>query len=176
MRVIHRVITMPEENSTSTGDQAGAAYDQQQAQASGKTFNQDDVNRIIADEKRAFQKRERELKAKADAWDKYEQSQKTQEEQLKEKYTNLEKEHLALKSSVELEKARIKAGRKFNIPEADWDRLRGATPEEIEQDAKDWAKSRGLDRAGGPTPKGNNNPARNPFNQAFLDATGRGGR
>lgn len=165
---------MPEEGNANTGD-AGAA-NQQQNQEPPKTFTQEEVNRMNAEEKRTWQKRERELKAKADQWDQYEQSKKTQEQQLQEKYANLEKEHNILKASMELEKARIKFGRKHNIPEADWDRLRGGTPEEIEDDAKTWAKSRGLDKAGGPTPKGGSNQTPSAFNQAFLAAAGKKGR
>lgn len=165
---------MPDEGTQNTG--AAGAASQQQNQEPPKTFTQEEVNRMNAEEKRSWQKREKELKAKADQWDQYEQSKKTQEQQLQEKYATLEKEHNTLKASMELEKARVKFGRKHNIPEADWDRLRGGTPEEIEDDAKAWAKSRGLDKAGGPTPKGGSGSARDPFNQAFLDAVGRGGR
>ena len=165
---------MSDEGTQNTGD-AGAA-NQQHNQEPPKNFSQEELNKILADEKRAFQKRERELKAKADQWDQYEQSKKTQEQQLQEKYAALEKEHNTLKASMELEKARIKFGRKHNIPEADWDRLRGGTPEEIEDDAKAWAKSRGLDKAGGPTPKGGSNRAPSAFNQAFLAAAGKKGR
>ena len=166
---------MLEDGTQNTGDGAGAA-NQQQNQEPPKNFSQDDVNRILADEKRAFQKRERELKAKADEWDRYQESKKTQEQQLQDKYAKLEKEHNSLKASVELGRARSKFGRKYNIPEADWDRLRGGTPEEIEDDAKTWAKSRGLDKAGGPTPKGGSNQAPSAFNQAFLAAAGKKGR
>ena len=165
---------MPDEGTQNTG--AAGAATQQQNQEPPKTFTQEEVNRMNAEEKRSWQKREKELKAKADQWDQYEQSKKTQEQQLQEKYATLEKEHNTLKASMELERARIKFGREHNIPEADWDRLRGGTPEEIEEDAKAWAKSRGLDKAGGPTPKGSGNQAPNPFNAAFLAATGRTGR
>ena len=162
---------------TSTGDIAGQGSDLGTTTTEQpKNFSQDDLNKILADEKRAFQKRERELKAKADRWDQYEQSKKTEEQKVAEEYKKLQAEHEALKGSIELEKARIKYGRKNHIPEADWDRLRGSTPEEIEEDAKAWAKDRGLDKAGGPTPQGGIPAPRNPFNQAFLDATGRGGR
>ena len=166
---------MPEETTTTTGEGAGAA-NRQQNQEPPKTFTQEELNKLLADEKRSFQKREKELKSKADEWDRYQESKKTQEQQLQDKYAKLEKEHNSLKASVELGRARSKFGRKYNIPEADWDRLRGGTPEEIEDDAKAWAKSRGLDKAGGPTPKGGAGTARDPFNQAFLDAVGRGGR
>ena len=168
---------MPEDNSTNTGDKSGAADDkQQQNQEPPKNFSQDDVNRILADEKRAFQKRERELKSKADEWDKLQESKKSDAQKAAERAAELEKENAALKTQVELDRARIKFGRKHHIPEADWDRLRGSTSQEIEEDAKEWAKSRGLDRAGGPTPKGGSGAARDPFNQAFLTAAGRTGR
>lgn len=166
---------MSDDSTTNTGEGAGAANGQQN-QEPPKTFSQEDINRILADEKRNFQKRERELKSKADEWDKLQESKKSDAQKAAERAAELEKENTLLKAQVELDRARIKHGRKYHIPEADWDRLRGATPEEIEQDAKDWAKSRGLDKTGGPTPKGGAGTARDPFNQAFLDAVGRGGR
>lgn len=165
---------MPD-NSDNTGN-AGDAGDQHQQDQTPKTYTQDDYNALDAKLRKEYKAKEAALKKKAEAWDQYEQSKKTQEQRAAEENERLKAENAALKGSIELEKARIKAGRKHKIPESDWDRLRGSTPEEIEQDAKEWAKQRGLDRVGGPTPPGNNNPSRNPFNQAFLDATGRGGR
>lgn len=142
----------------------------------GKTFSQDALNRAVAAEKRAWQKREIELKAKADAWDQYEESKKSEEQKATEKTAALEKENVALKAFIELDKARNKFGRKYNIPEADWDRLRGSDPKEIEEDAKEWAKTRGLDKAGGPTPPGAAPTNGMPFNQFVLTAAGKGGR
>jgi hypothetical protein len=142
----------------------------------GKSFSQDDLNRAVAAEKRAWQKRETELKNKADAWDKQEESKKSEEQKATEKAAALERENLALKASIELGKARNMFGRKYNIPEVDWDRLRGSDPKEIEEDAKGWAKTRGLDKAGGPTPPGAAPIASQPFNRLVLNATGRGGR
>ena len=142
----------------------------------GKSFSQDALNRAVAAEKRAWQKRESELKAKADAWDKQEESKKSEEQKATEKAAVLEKENSALKASIELDKARNKFGRKYNIPEADWNRLRGSDSKEIEEDAKEWAKVRGLDKAGGPTPPGAASPTIQPFNAYVLHAAGRGGR
>lgn len=162
-------------SNTNTGGDAGAAG-RQQNQETPKTFSQDELNKILAEEKRAYQKRERELKAKADEWDKFQESRKSESQKAAERVAELEKENASLKAQVELERARIKYGRLYNIPEEDWDRIRGSTPQEIEEDAKAWSKSRGLDRAGGPTPKGGSGSTRDPFNQAFLNAVGRGGR
>ena len=163
------------ENSDDTGN-TGDAEDQHQQDQKQTTYTQDDFNALDAKLRKEYSAKFNAMKKKADAWDQYEQSKKTEEQKAADEYQKLKAEHDALKGSVELEKARIKSGRKHNIPEADWDRLRGSTPEEVEQDAKEWAKERGLDKVGGRTPPGNANPARNPFNQAFLDATGRGGR
>ncbi len=46
-------------------------------------------------------------------------------------------------------KWQAKYGKKNNIPETDWERLQGSTEKEVEDDAKAWAKARGLDKAGG---------------------------
>lgn len=87
-----------------------------------------------------------------------------------------ERERDAIKLERDLEKWRAKYGREAGIPEADWDRLRGTTEDEIAEDAKEWAKSRGLNKAGGPTPPGGSAPTGNEFNRMVLQAAGRGGR
>lgn len=141
-----------------------------------KTFTQDELNSILAREKRDFETKIADLKKKADEWDKQQEATKSEIQRERDARAKAEAERDSLKLSRDREKWQAKHGRKNNIPESDWDRLRGSTESEIEEDAKAWAKSRGLDRAGGPTPKGGGGTARDPFNQAFLDAVGRGGR
>ena len=166
---------MPDDTHNSTDGHAGADNNQQH-QEPPKTFTQEDVNRLLAEEKRKSKKEIAELKSKADQWDNQQEDTKSEIQREREARAKAEADLAALRLTKDLEKWQAKHGRKNNIPESDWDRLRGDTEAEIEEDAKAWAKARGLDKAGGPTPKGGNNSSVNPFNQAFLQATGRGGR
>lgn len=158
---------------TGAGDASGAANQQQ---TTPKTFTQDELNSILAREKRDNDAKMADLKKKADEWDKQQEATKSEIQRERDARTKAEAERDSLKLSRDREKWQAKHGKKVNIPDSDWDRLRGSTEAEIEEDAKAWAKSRGLDKAGGPTPKGGSGTARDPFNQAFLDAVGRGGR
>ena len=154
----------------------------------GKLFTQADIDAIVEDRLgRDRRTREEALakelgmslkdaKALIKARKAEEDAQKSELQREREARAAAEKERDALKAEREIGVWRSKYGKKHNIPEADWDRLRGSTESEIEEDAKAWAKARGLDKAGGPTPRGGNNLSQNPFNQAFLAATGRGGR
>ena len=175
-----------------TDDEANAGQDtaaQKTAnQQQGKLFTQADIDAIVEDRLgRDRRTREEALakelgmsikdaKALIKARKAEEDAQKSELQRERDARAKAEAERDALRLSKDLEKWQAKYGRKNNIPESDWDRLRGSTESEIEEDAKAWAKARGLDKAGGPTPKGGNNPSQNPFNQAFLQATGRGGR
>jgi len=175
-----------------TDDEANAGQDtaaQKTAnQQQGKQFTQADIDAIV-EERLGRDRRTREealakelgmsikdAKALIKARKAEEDAQKSELQRERDARAKAEAERDALRLSKDLEKWQAKYGRKNNIPESDWDRLRGSTESEIEEDAKAWAKARGLDKAGGPTPKGGNNPSQNPFNQAFLQATGRGGR
>ncbi|HQF16015.1 MAG TPA: hypothetical protein PLI05_02975 [Methanotrichaceae archaeon] len=66
--------------------------DQSTNQNQTRTFTQDEVNRFLADEKRAWQAREAELKAKADKLDQYEAQTKTE---IKKAQEAIEKETVA---------------------------------------------------------------------------------
>lgn len=160
--------------STPTGNEPGAANQQQST--TPRTYTQDDYNALDAKLRREYEAKTLELRKKADEWDKQQEASKTEIQREREAKAKAEAELASLKLQIDLQKWRSKAGKKHSIPEADWNRLRGSTESEIEDDARAWAKSRGLDKAGGATPLGGNPPTRNPFNQAFLDATGRGGR
>ena len=144
---------MPDDTHNSTDGHAGADNNQQH-QEPPKTFTQEDVNRLLAEEKRKSKKEIAELKSKADQWDNQQEDTKSEIQREREARAKAEADLAALRLTKDLEKWQAKHGRKNNIPESDWDRLRGSTESEIEEDAKLWAKSRGLDRAGGPTPKG----------------------
>lgn len=140
-----------------------------------KTFTEEQLNSMVAEKERQWKAREAVLQAKASKWDEYEtkgksEIQKAQEAAAKEAAARAaaEKERDALK----LEKSKAKAGKKYNIPPEDWDRLQGSDEKSIEEDAKAWAKSRGLDKLGGPTPSGASNGGKEPtendvFNAAF---------
>lgn len=141
-----------------------------------KTFTQDELNSILAKEKRKEEAKYAEDRRKAAEYDKLQEASKTELQKLQDKATAAEQRAEALEAERNLEKWRTKYGRKAGIPEADWDRLRGTTEDEIAEDAKEWAKSRGLNRAGGPTPPGGSAPTGNEFNRMVLQAAGRGGR
>lgn len=141
-----------------------------------KTFTQDELNSILAKEKRAMESKYTDLQKKAADWDKLQEANKTELQKAIDRAAAAERERDAIKLERDLEKWRAKYGRKAGIPEADWDRLRGMTEDEIAEDAKEWAKSRGLNKAGGPTPPGGSASTGNEFNQKVLQAAGRGGR
>jgi len=141
-----------------------------------KTFTQDELNSILAKEKRKEEAKYAEYRRKAAEYDKLQEASKTELQKLQDKYAAAEKRAAALEAERDLEKWRAKYGREAGIPEADWDRLRGTTEDEIAEDAKEWAKSRGLNKAGGPTPPGGSAPTGNEFNRMVLRAAGRGGR
>lgn len=144
-----------------------------------KTYTQAEVDAL----KNGWSTREAELKKKADQWDEYESKGKSEISKLTEKLgtettraNTAEKERDALK----LEKVKSKIGKKYNIPPADCDRLQGTDEKSIEDDAKAWAKSRGLDKVGGPTPAGAAGDGKaNPnakVNSLIAQAAGFGGR
>lgn len=154
MRVIHRVITMPEDNSTPTGDQAGAAskHEQQTTETpKDKTFSQEQLNAAIKAEKKEWQARMKELEAKASQWDKLQENSKSEMEKLtgelgKHK-TEAEKARL---ESVKL-RALVKAGAPADKIDAFLKRVVGSTPEEIEADVAELA---GLGLLAAKTPQG----------------------
>lgn len=141
-----------------------------------RTFTQDDFNALDAKLKREYKEKLASLEEKAKLWDQKTESEKSEAQREREAKAKVEAELNSLKLERDREKWQTKFGKKYNIPESDRERLRGSTEEEIETDAKAWAKARGLDKAGGPTPPGAAPSGRSPFNQAILDATGRGGR
>ena len=142
-----------------------------------KTFTQDDLNALDAKVRREYEAKMADLKDKAGKWDTQQEATKSEIQREKEARAAVEKERDALKLERDADKWRSKFGKKNNIPEADWDRLLGSTEAEIETDAKAWAKSRGLDKAGGPTPPGAAKPGEHAqFNQFVLNSAGRGGR
>lgn len=138
---------------------------------------QEEVNAIVARERRENEAKMADLKKKADEWDKQQEATKSEIQREREAKVKAESERDAIKLERDQEKWRAKIGKKHNIPEADWDRLRGSTEADIEADAKAWAKNRGLDRAGGPTPPGGEKPGEHQqFNDFVLRSAGKGGR
>jgi len=141
MRVIHRVITMPEDNSTPTGEAGAATKTEQQTTETpkDKTFTQADVNAARAEEKREWKARMKELEAKASQWDKLQEDSKTEMEKL----TGELGKHKATadKATLELTKLRalVKAGAPADKIDALLKRVVGSTPEEIEADVSELA-------------------------------------
>ncbi|MCZ7406341.1 MAG: DUF4355 domain-containing protein [Candidatus Methanoperedens sp.] len=140
-----------------------------------KTFTQEEINSILAKERRVAEKTIKELQQKAKDWDKYQESQKSEHQKLQERVVAAEKERDALKLSYELDKAKPSIFAKYAIPPDHWKFIPGTTEEELNENAKEYAKVHKFMKVGGETPPGGN-PAtgRNPFNQIILDATGRG--
>ena len=154
MRVIHRVITMPEDNSTPTGDQAGAATKTEQQTTEtqkDKTFSQEQLNAAIKAEKKEWQARMRELEAKASQWDKLQEDSKTEMEKL----TGELGKHKTEAEQARLETAKLRALMKAGAPADKVDallkRVVGSTPEEIEADVAELA---GLGLLAAKTPNG----------------------
>ena len=139
-------------------------------------FTQDDLNALDAKVRREYEAKMADYKKKADEWDKQQEATKSEIQRERDAKAKAEAERDTLKLERDREKWQDKFGKKYNIPETDRERLRGSTESEIEDDAKAWAKARGLDKAGGPTPPGAAPSGISPFNQAVLNAAGRGGR
>ena len=154
MRAIHRVITMSEENSISTGDQAGAAQDQQQqttATPKEKTFSQEQLNAAIKAEKKEWQAKLKDLEGKAAQWDKLQEANKSEVERL----TGERDQHKTEAQQARLEAAKLRALMKAGAPADKVDallkRVVGSTPEEIEADVAELA---GLGLLAAKTPTG----------------------
>lgn len=92
-----------------------------------KTFTQEDVNNIATKEARKAQEKLfkdlgiedfEDAKEGMKKFKEWQESQKTEEEKKDEKLTNLEKEHLTIKSENELLKAQISASKQGVAPES----------------------------------------------------------
>lgn len=154
MRVIHRVITMPEDNSTPTGDQAGAATKTEQQTTEtpkDKTFSQEQLNAAIKAEKKEWQARMRELEAKASQWDKLQEDSKTEMEKLTGELGKHKTEAEQARLEATKLRALMKAGAPADKVDALLKRVVGSTPEEIEADVAELA---GLGLLAAKTPNG----------------------
>ena len=153
MRVIHRVITMPEDDSTQTGETGAASKQEQQTTETPKekTFSQEQLNAAIKAEKKEWQARMRELEAKASQWDKLQEDSKTEMEKL----TGELGKHKTEAEQARLEAAKLRALMKAGVPADKVDallkRVVGSTPEEIEADVAELA---GLGLLAAKTPNG----------------------
>ena len=141
MRVIHRVITMPEDDSTQTGETGAASKQEQQTTETPKekTFSQEQLNAAIKAEKKEWQARMRELEAKASQWDKLQEDSKSEMEKL----TGEVGKHKTEAEQARLEAAKLRALMKAGAPADKVDallkRVVGSTPEEIEADVAELA-------------------------------------
>ena len=142
MRVIHRVITMPEDDSTQTGETGAASKQEQQTTETPKekTFSQEQLNAAIKAEKKEWQARMRELEAKASQWDKLQEDSKSEMEKL----TGELGKHKTKAEQARLEAAKLRALMKAGVPADKVDallkRVVGSTPEEIEADVAELAE------------------------------------
>ena len=142
MRVIHRVITMPEDDSTQTGETGAASKQEQQTTETPKekTFSQEQLNAAIKAEKKEWQARMRELEAKASQWDKLQEDSKSEMEKL----TGELGKHKTEAEQARLEAAKLRALMKAGVPADKVDallkRVVGSTPEEIEADVAELAE------------------------------------
>lgn len=115
------------------------APDKGAEQQETKTFNQEDVNRIVGE--RLMREREKlpnidELKAKAERLDELEEAQRTETEKLANERDGL-KEKLG---PLETENLRLRVALDKNLPSQLIDRLKGGTKEEMETDADELMK------------------------------------
>ena len=141
MRVIHRVITMPEDDSTQTGETGAASKQEQQTTETPKekTFSQEQLNAAIKAEKNEWRARMRELEAKASQWDKLQEDSKSEMEKLMDELGK----HKTEAEQARLEAAKLRALMKAGAPADKVDallkRVVGSTPEEIEADVAELA-------------------------------------
>ncbi len=141
MRVIHRVITMPEIDATNTGEAGAVSKQEQQTTETpkDKTFTQADLNAARAEEKREWKARMKELEAKASQWDKLQEDSKSEMEKLAgERDTHKTEAEKAKLEALKL-RALVKAGAPADKIDALLKRVVGSTPEEIEADVAELA-------------------------------------
>lgn len=126
-----------------------------------KTFTEEQYKAAIAEKEKEYQTNLKAAQEKAAKWDEYETKGKSEVQKLAEKAatdaaraTRAEQELSAFKAAQENEKHRAKYGEKHNLERADWARIPGSNEAEIEAAAKAWAKEKGRDKVGGPTPTG----------------------
>jgi hypothetical protein len=130
---------MAENDTTPTGDDARALHADHEAQNQEppKTFSQEDVNKLLAEEKRAYKKQMQDLKSKADEWDKIQEAAKSDLDRITGERDSLKTE--AEKARIEASKLRalVRAGADPHKIDALIKRVVGATPEEIEADVEE---------------------------------------
>lgn len=125
---------MSEENTTAEGQDTTATERDDASKDTGRTFTQDEVNRLLAKERRDQEQRFSgydELKAKAAKFDEAEEANKSELDKALAR---------ADKAETELEAARLDALRSRvaaakNLPAELAGRLTGTTEEELEADA-----------------------------------------
>ena len=153
MRVIHRVITMPEDNSTPTGEAGAAQKTEQQTTEppKDKTFSQEQLNAALKAEKKEWQAKLKDLEGKAAKWDELQEANKSEMERLTgERDTHKTEAEKAKLEALKL-RALVKAGAPADKIDALLKRVVGSTPEEIEADVAELA---GLGLLAAKTPQG----------------------
>lgn len=99
----------------------------------GKTFTQEDVNRIVAERVKRYANYE-ELKQKAEQFDQIEESNKTELQKAVEKANGLQSELDALKNATKLRDLRDEVSKEKGVPA---NLLTGTTKEECEAQAEE---------------------------------------
>lgn len=168
---------MPDDATNSTDGDAGAAQNQpQQNQEPPKTFTQDQLNAAVAEEKRNWQKQLKDLKSKADEWDKLQEASKTE----LEKITGERDQHKTEAEAAKLEAAKLRALMKAGAPPDKIDgllkRVVGSTPEEIDADVQELASlglltSKPPDKTGaGSNPANPTDPGKKTWKKSEIQA------
>lgn len=125
--------TNPADTTPSAGQQAST---EPQGQDTSRTFTQEDVNRLLAGERRTQEQRFADAVAKAAQFDQLSEKNKTDLQRATERGDNLEKE-LATEKSARL---RLEVAHAKKLPAELAARLQGTTKEELEADADALAK------------------------------------
>lgn len=168
---------MPDDTQNSTDGDAGAAQNQQQQnQEPPKTFSQDQLNAAVAEEKRNWQKQLKDMKSKADEWDKLQEASKTELERI----SGERDQHKTAAEAAKLEAAKLRAlmraGAKPDKIDGLLKRVVGTTQEEIDADVQELADLGFLtpkppEKTGaGSNPPNQNNPGKRTWKKSEIQA------
>lgn len=173
----------PGAEGSQTPGEAGAGQGQQWQQGQGKGFSQEDFDRRWATK---MGKLEKELgmpindaKSQLQKFQEFQNSQKSEIQQLTEKYTTADKRALDAEmelAGIKAEVLRAKLARETGLDTKWIEDIKGITEDDIKASILSIKKRHGLDKAGGPTPPGASSANGLPFNQYVLMSAGKGGR
>ncbi|MFT3877146.1 MAG: DUF4355 domain-containing protein [Propioniciclava sp.] len=124
----------PAASTPATGQQQEAATGAQTGDS--RTFSQEDVNRLLAAERRSQEQKFADAVTKAAQFDELENKNKTELQRSTERAEKLEKELAAERTS----RLRLEVAQAKGLPAAMAARLQGSTKEELEADAEALAR------------------------------------